>query len=387
VLSPSADRVAPPCPHYGTCGGCDLQHFEASAQLAHKRAVVLETLARAARLEPRIVEPSIESPPFHYRTRARLAVDARERGKPVVGFREGASADVVPIAHCHVLHHALAGLPSALSGLVAEMEAPRAIGHIDLALSETADATFPVVGLRLARDLSERDRARCAAFAVERRAYFALDDGLTSASYLHRPCDDAPAYRLPGFDLRIAFDPGDFVQGNAGVNRAFVGRVVDWVQLAEHGEVLDAFCGLGNFSLAIARNESGGTRVLGVEVDRGMVERARENAKENRVGGVEFLVRDLQDAEIALPRKRFDVAVLDPPRTGARALIERFAAERVPVLIYASCMASALGRDARVLADAGYALDRLALVDMFPQTSHVEALARFVLEHKKRKTR
>jgi 23S rRNA (uracil1939-C5)-methyltransferase len=165
------------------------------------------------------------------------------------------------------------------------------------------------------------------------------------------------------------------VQGNALVNRALVRRVAQWAQLGERGDVLDAFCGLGNFSLALAR---AGAKVLGVEVDRGMVERARMNAAASGIESAEFVVRDLESNEAALPRRPFALAVLDPPRSGAPALVAALAKRRVPELIYACCMPSALGRDARVLADAGYTLDRLTVVDMFPQTSHIETLARFV---------
>ena len=375
VVTPSRLRVTPPCPHYGACGGCDLQHLDPTAQREHKMQVVLETLARMARMTPRVVEAPIESAPLHYRTRARLAIDARTRGAPSVGFREGSSAAIVPIATCSVLDSQLAPLPSALAAFLAELDQPRAIGHVDLALSESGDETFPVIGIRLVRASTEPDRARAAAFGAAHRAYVALDDGQSPATYLHRPSDEPPGYRLPALDLRLRFEPGDFVQGNAAVNRALVRRVVDWTFLDAPKTVLDAFCGLGNFSLALAR---AGAHVLGVEVDRGMVARARLNAASNAVTGVELAQRDLQSDELALPRKRFDAVVLDPPRTGARALVHALAEQRIASLVYVSCMPGSLGRDARLLADAGYALDRLAIVDMFPQTSHVEAIARFV---------
>jgi 23S rRNA (uracil1939-C5)-methyltransferase len=376
IESASPARAQPPCPWYGRCGGCDLQHVADDRQRTHKTEVVLDALARQAGLAPEQLATAIESAPLGYRARARLAVAVPKRGPALAGFRESSATAVVPVDTCVVLAEPLARLPGALAKTIAALEAPRALGHVDLAVSESSDgACHAVVGLRVTAPLAAADRARWLQFAAAERTYLAFEGADDVVEVAFAPAVEPMGYRLPQFDLRIEFVPGDFVQANAAVNRALVDRVVEWVEPAPGMRVLDAFSGLGNFTLPLARR---GARLLGLEASRRMVVTGAANAARNGVDTATFAVRDLQADDPAVPTDAFDVAVLDPPRTGALNLVSVLARRGIPRLVYVSCMPASLARDAKHLADAGYALERLAIVDMFPQTSHVEAVALFV---------
>lgn len=367
-------RVAPPCPHVAACGGCDLMHFEPAAQIAHKASALVELLARQARIEPRSLEEAIVSTPFGYRRRARLAVLAPRGGTPVVGFRSAGKADVVGIDQCMVLAPALAPLPARINALLGTLAAPRAVGHVEVALSESATGDVnPVVGVRVVGTADAADLERWCEWARVERCYFATEDDAGKVVIHYSPRDCAPGYLLPQFNVRLEYLPGDFLQANAAVNRALVSRVVEWLGLGAGTMVLDAFCGLGNFSLALAR---AGVAVFGAEVSSAMIARAKHNASSNQLSA-EFAVRNLQDDVLVLPKGKFDGVVLDPPRTGAAALAGWIAKQRIARVVYVSCAPGTFVRDAKLLASAGYRLDRLAAVDMFPQTSHSESIALF----------
>lgn len=378
VLEASPDRVEPRCPLTGRCGGCDLQHLAGPAQIAHKTQVLVDQIRRQSGLTPEHLLPPLSADAFAYRRRTRLAVAVPRRGgRPVLGLRTAGSSEVVPIDRCPVLVPELAALPGRLQSLLNDLENPAALGHVELTLAETdGQAALPLVYLRLVAAPSTADRSALSSFARAERSYLALRVGDGAPEYLHRPEPEDPGYRLPEFDLRLAYPPGGFIQGNAGVNRALVHQVVAWVTEVGSGSVLDAFCGVGNFTLPLARR---GLKVLGVEVSPEAVARARLNADRNGLA-VAFVVHDLMQDARKLQRDLFDTAVLDPPRTGARALIGELADRRVANVIYVSCAPSTLARDAAILADAGYALEKLCPVDMFPQTSHIESVSMFRLD-------
>ncbi|MEZ5558162.1 MAG: methyltransferase domain-containing protein [Pseudomonadales bacterium] len=382
VREPAPERVEPLCPLVGRCGGCDLQHLQAQAQLSHKTTSVLELLERQAGMVPDALVEPLRSAPFGYRRRARLAVYVPRRGGRVtLGFREAGGSRIVPVAHCPVLAPPLDTLPGTLQAVLDRFQRPRDLGHVELSLSESSDGVSrALIYVRAVAAPEAADLARLESCAAELDAYLVLRAGDAPARWLHRPLPEAPAYDLPEFDLRIEYQPGDFLQGNAAVNRQLVSRVVEWLggTPAQPGEgrVLDAFAGLGNFSLALARR---GCPVLGLEAQVDMVQRARENATRNGLGNIEFQVRDLQDDPEPLRRETFAAALLDPPRTGARRLVSELAARAVPDVLYVSCWPPTLARDAALLAGAGYRLARLSGVDMFPQTSHTEVLAQFTL--------
>lgn len=381
VIAASPDRVRPVCPLVGTCGGCDLQHVDADAQLRHKMQVVLELLARQSGLVPEQLAEPLVSEPFGYRRRARLALRVPRRGgRPVLGFREAGGSRVVALTRCPVLAPPLADLPAALAERVATLQRPRDIGHIELSVSESPDgAQHPVVHVHLVEPLAEPDRRVLGELATDLSAYASLQAPGQPLEYLYQPDPWPPGYLLPKLGLRISYQPGDFLQGNRVVNRALVGQVVDWVveRLCDvpGQRILDAFCGVGNFSLALGRR---GVPVLGVDVVPEMVARARQNAEANSVEGVTFAARDLMDEPVDLKRDDFAAAVLDPPRAGARGLVAALTERGTGTIVYVSCAPATLARDAAVLASRGYRLARLGLVDMFPQTSHIESIGLFV---------
>lgn len=374
VAVPAAQRVTPPCPIADRCGGCDLQHLDPAAQLAHKTRSVLDVLQRRAAAVPDTVEAPLTSPDLGYRRRARLAWQVPKRGAPVLGFRGAGSRAVVAVPACPVLMAPLAALPGRLQPLLARLRRPAAVGHVELAVSEGPEGGYdPLIHLHMVVPLDAEDRTALAAFAEDVGAYLSVGIPDATPELVHQPRAAAPGYRLPDFGLRLTFGPGDFLQGNAAVNRALVSRVADWLEPLPRGPLVDAFCGLGNFSLPLARR---GFPVTGMEGSAAQVGRARANAHGNGIAGASFLQRDLS---AGLPRTRegFEVAVLDPPRTGAAALVEDLAAARVATVVYVSCEPQTLARDAALLIHQGYRLEQLCLADMFPQTSHVETVAMF----------
>lgn len=373
VVEASIERVVPLCPLVGRCGGCDLQHVAIVAQRQHKQQAVLELLARQAGLTPDRLEAPVASEPFGYRRRARLAVRVPRRGRPVLGFREAGGNQVVEVPECPVLAEEIAALPGELQQAIARLERPRILAHLELGVAEAPDGCrHPLIHVRATHLPGDADLEVLGALAASRGAYLSLQAGDAPTRLLHRPVEAPPGYRLPQFDLHIVIEPGDFVQGNAAVNRAMVARAATWLGEGNTARLLDAFAGVGNFSLPLARR---GWRVLGLEGNAAMVDRARENARRNGVDHVEFQQHDLHDQP--LDAKVFDAAVLDPPRAGAHPLTACLADARVPRILYVSCSPSTLARDAAVLAAAGYGLSRMSLVDMFPQTSHVEVMALF----------
>ncbi|HEY5644393.1 MAG TPA: methyltransferase domain-containing protein [Pseudomonadales bacterium] len=376
VLDAASDRVEPPCPLVGRCGGCDLQHLAGPAQLEHKTRVLLDQISRQAGLEPAELLPPLTADPFGYRRRARLAVHVPRRGESLtLGLRAAGDKEIVPIDRCPVLVPELAGLPGRLQQQLAELTRPAVLGHVELSLAETeAGPSLPVIYLRMTASPAAADRLVLRDFAEAQGAYLAARAGDGRLEYLYRPRAEEPAYRLPEFGLNIGYVPGEFVQGNPAINRRLVRQVVDWVAELEARNVLDAFCGVGNFSLALARR---GLQVTGLEVAAEAVTVARQNAARNALPDLRFATRNLLTDPGCIDAMDFDTVVLDPPRDGARALVAALASRGVDGLVYVSCAPGTFARDAAILAEAGYTLGKLRLVDMFPQTSHIELAAEF----------
>lgn len=374
LLEPVAERVEPPCAHYGQCGGCDLQHLAVAAQREHKRTVLADHLSREG-IE--LVEPPglLAGDPLGYRRRARLGVKVDAQGEVHLGFRARHASRLVDILGCEVLVAELAALIGPLREQLAELEAPRLVGHLELI---AGDAVRVVVVRQLRDNRTDLQRWRA----------FGETHGVAVACLLGR---EAPAlewlnevpelgYRLARGegDLRLGFAPGDFVQVNEQVNRELVTTVRQWLTPMAGQRVLDLFAGIGNFGLPLAAD---GARVTAVEGNPAMVARLQDNANAN---GLEIEARqaDLNDKEAVaglLARLSPAAVVLDPPRDGAdavcRALIER----PVPRLVYIACDPATLARDAARLVHGGYRITRVAVADMFVHTSHLESL--LLLEH------
>jgi len=374
VLRPAAERVTPRCAHFGVCGGCALQHIAPEAQLSVKEKEVRDNLARVARVECRDWLPPLRGPVWGYRRRARLGAKyVAKKGKVVVGFRERLAPYVADVTHCDVLAAPVGDLIQPLSELLGQLDIRQHVPQIEVAVADNATALV----LRVLQTPTEQDRGKLRDFAARHAVRFFLQrGGLDSVEELAAGAGSLN-YALPAFDVTLDFKPTDFVQVNATVNQALVARAVELLRLSPESRVLDLYCGLGNFTLALARCAG---YAVGVEGDSGLVERARHNARRNGISNAEFHVGDLSkptELPASWLRGPFSHVLLDPPRVGAApemlAAIAGLAPERV---LYVSCHPGSLARDLAVLVhEHGFILESAGVVDMFPHTAHVESMA------------
>ncbi len=372
VLEASASRVKPRCGHFGVCGGCALQHLEPSAQLTAKEAELRSTLERLARVEPRRWLAPLAGPVFGYRRRARLGAKfVRKKGCVVVGFRERAAPYVAQLKSCPVLAAPAGELISALAQLLNELTIREQLPQIEVAVADNATALV----LRVLREPASADLARLESFATAHGVRFYLQPaGIESVRAL-APLPEPLHYRLSGFDLTLEFAPTDFLQVNGPVNEALVGRAVELLEPGPEARVLDLFCGLGNFTLALARHAQ---QVVGVEAEATLIERARGNAQRNGIGNAHFHTANLAAPLADCPwlREPYTHVLLDPPRTGAREVLGTLARLAPQRVLYISCHPGSLARDLGVLVhEHGMRLEAAGVVDMFPHTAHVESLA------------
>jgi 23S rRNA (uracil1939-C5)-methyltransferase len=373
VLEASPARVVPRCPHFGVCGGCVLQHFSPAAQLAAKDSELRAALARVAGAAPARWLAPLAGPHWGYRRRARLGAKfVRKKGTVVVGFRERAAPLIAQLSSCGVLAPPAGELIAPLAALLTRLSIRERVPQIEVAGAANGTAFV----LRVLAPPSAEDEARLAAFAAEHGVRLYLQPGGLDSVRLLAGADEPLHYRLTGFDLEMQFAPTDFVQVNGVVNEALVQRAVELLELTPHARVLDLFCGLGNFSLPLARHAA---QVTGVEGDAALVARARGNARHNGLTNAEFHVADLAAAPAAsLPWLRDDYThvLLDPPRTGAREVLPALARIAPQRLLYISCHPGTLARDLGVLVhEHGFTLLAAGVIDMFPHTAHVESLA------------
>ncbi len=374
VLVASPDRVEPRCAHFGTCGGCALQHLAPAAQVAAKARTLMENLERIGHVRPaRELEP-LASEPWGYRRRARLSVKRVDRKERVlVGFREHNGRYVADVARCEVLHPAVGGRIAELATLVESLDARREIPQIEVAVGDDLAALV----LRHLGPLSEADRARLVDYArASGLAIYLQPGGIDSVQALHPP-DAALSFRLPRHRLELAFQPLDFVQVNASMNARMVDHALDLLQPGPGDRVLDLYCGLGNFTLPLARRAA---RVVGVEGEAGLVARARDNAARNGIDNVEYHAADLyaDGRHSAWAVQHYDLLLLDPPRAGADQVLAYLPRREVRRVVYVSCHPASLARDAGLLVHQhGYVLSAAGVMDMFPHTAHVESIAVF----------
>lgn len=375
VLVSSPDRVVPRCPHFGTCGGCALQHLAPEAQLAFKQSQLLGNLARLGGVAPaRLLEP-LAGPAWYYRRRARLGIKLVPRkGKVLVGFRERSSPYVADLQECHVLVEPVGRLIVPLGQLVESLSIADRVPQAEVAVSDDVVALV----LRVLATPSATDLEALRAFASRHGVRFYLQSGGPDTVAPLDPAAAGPlAYRLRTSDVTIAFEPTDFVQVNAALNDVMVERAIAELDPSRGDRVLDLFCGLGNFSLPLARRA--GT-VAGVEGEPGLVQRARGNAEANGIANATFHVADLFGDVEGLPwtRAAYDRVLLDPPRAGAREILPVVSRSGAGRVVYISCHSGSLARDAGLLVrEHGFRLTAAGVMDMFPHTTHLEAMAVF----------
>lgn len=391
ILEPAADRAVPRCAHFGVCGGCALQHLQPESQLAAKQLELKDNLERVARVMPDEWLEPLRGPVWNYRRRARLGAKyVTKKGRVVVGFRERLSPYVAALERCEVLAAPADALITPLSEMLTTLSIRDRLPQIEVAVADNAVALV----MRVLSPPSDSDLATLRAFEQSHgvRLYLqpaGLDSvhrlapaGPPSANPLSAPQPAEPplTYTLSEFDLTLEFTPTDFIQINAPINRSLVCRAVQLLAPEPDAAVLDLYCGLGNFTLALARKAG---RVVGIEGDRELVKRAGANARRNGIENAAFHVADLaQPAAFSAAsapawlNSAYPYVLLDPPRAGAREMLPTVARLAPKRVLYISCHPGSLARDIGMLVhDHGFRLRAAGVLDMFPHTTHVESLA------------
>lgn len=374
VLTPSPRRVAPRCAHTDRCGGCALQHLDPDAQVDFKGRELLKQLERIGHVQPERVLAPLRGPAFGYRRRARLGVKFLPKsGRAIVGFRERTSPLLTNVRACPVLVEPMGSLCEALGELVGTLSIAAQLPQFEVSVGD--QGTVLVARVMVPPNPEDLDRLR--AFGREHGVEFWLQPGGAETATPIDPPGIALDYALPEFGVTLAFRPLDFIQVNGELNRAMVGQALELLAPEPGDEVLDLYCGLGNFTLPLAR---AARRVLGLEGEAGLVERARANALRNGITNARFGVANLAVAERDPPwgRERFDRVLLDPPRAGALEMLGHLANCGARRVVYISCHPGTLARDAGILVQQhGFALTAAGVMDMFPHTAHVESIAVF----------
>lgn len=371
----SPDRVEPRCRHFGVCGGCSLQYQRAEAQLASKQKILSDALQRIGKVEPESWLPPLAGPAWGYRRRARLGVRyVPKKGGVLLGFREKRRSYITPLTVCEVLDPPISALLPELRAVIAGLSCPTRVPQVEVAVGDNARALV----FRHMQAFTETDLASLRTFGEAHDVQIYLQPNPPDTLHGLWPLTpEALYYSLPEFDIRMPFSPTDFIQINAELNRAIVSAAVRLLDPKSDEVVLDLFCGLGNFSLPLARRAQ---RVVGIEADAALLDWARHAAADNRLGNVEFLSANLFDEQSTAPWgiEHFDKWLLDPPRTGAIEVLNRLPDAGAPErILYISCNPATLARDSALLVSKGYRLKSAGVADMFPHTSHVEALALF----------
>jgi 23S rRNA (uracil1939-C5)-methyltransferase len=372
VEQASPDRVIPRCPHFGLCGGCSLQHLAPSAQLIFKQKQLLDALVRIGKVEPAQIAAPLSGPSWGYRRRARLSVKhVPKKGGVLVGFRERESSYVATLDTCAVLDPRVGQKLKSLAEFIGTLSLYDQIPQIEVAAVERV-----ALVLRVMRAPSAEDFDKLRAFAEQEQFELYLQTGGYDSVAPLTPGTPPLSYSPDGSNLVMEFGPTDFIQINAAVNEGMVKQALNWLAPKSGDSVLELFCGLGNFTLPLARS---GAQVTAVEGDAGLVERGRANAARNGLS-IRYLKSNLfePEAQANWLTQSYDLALLDPPRAGAREVLPFVAKARPRRIVYVSCHPGTLARDAGILVhEYGYRLSRAGVMDMFPHTSHVESMALF----------
>ena len=377
VLSPSPDRVSTKCPQFGACGGCSLQHQHPSAQIRDKQQMLMHAFASIGNVVPeRILPPLTGDSVWGYRKKARLGVKyVAKKERVLVGFRERGSGFICDTERCHVLDPKVGELLVPLARMIEGLSIKERIPQIEVAI----DDSDCILIFRLLSAASADDLQRISDFCDAQGVIPYLQEG--GAESLRPLAGESRAlcYRLPTHGLDFHFLPTDFTQVNSGLNRLMVDQVLQLLNVKPEESVLDLFCGLGNFTLPLARSAA---EVTGVEGDAGLVARARQNALANDIHNARFYTADLYQPLDNEPwpwlRESFDKVLLDPPRSGAQQLLRYLPETGARRIVYVSCHPDTLARDAGELVNLhGYRLVAAGVMDMFPHTAHVESIALF----------
>lgn len=369
-------RVTPKCQHFGVCGGCSMQHLDGRAQVAVKQRILEDGLRHIGKVKPETILPAIYGQTWGYRERARISVKhVIKKGKTLVGFHEKRSSFVADMHSCEILAPKIAKLLPLLAEMVSNLSIRDQIPQIEVAVGEHVDALV----LRVMATPNHADEALLRAFADEHQIQFWLQTKGPETIVPFYPLD-APAlsYSLPEFNLTMPFAPSEFTQVNSALNRVMISRAMRLLDPQPNERIADLFCGLGNFTLPIARS---GAQVLGIEGSDALVKRAQQNAAHNGLqGNTEFMAMNLFEMteEAFAKLGHLDKLLIDPPRDGAFELVKSLGGATAPKrIVYVSCNPATLARDAAELVQRGYVLKGAGVMNMFPHTSHVESIAVF----------
>ena len=364
-LSDSPERVAPRCPHFGVCGGCQQQHASTELQQKSKSRAL-------ARLLKHDVNEIVADEPWGYRRRARLSLSYQPKTVRLeMGFRKAGSSDIVDVKQCPILVPHLEALLPEVRICLSGLDGVRHLGHVELVMANNG----PLMVLRHTAPLSKKDREKLERFSHSHDLALFL---APQSEILEQVTGEAPWYASNG--LRLTFSPRDFIQVNDGVNQQMVAKALAWLDVQKSDRVLDLFCGMGNFTLPLAREAA---CVVGVEGVEALVAKGQENAQQNGLHNVTFFHENLEEDVTKQPwaSRGFDKVLLDPARAGAAGVMQHIIKLSPGRVVYVSCNPATLARDSEALLSAGYQIERLAMLDMFPHTGHLESMVLFV-KHK-----
>ena len=381
IVQPSPYRRAPACPHYGDCGGCAMQHVEFTAQVAMKQRVFEEQLQRIGKVQPESLLPPVYGTPWHYRSRTRLAVHTSANGKIILGYQAKRSHKIVNINQCLLLPEHVSGCLGIIRDALQDMvnaQPKVGIRSVEISVGEGVTAVN-IISQKKQPENVLRALSGCLNRAEGGKQIWQVWQQIGSAKPQAVSPQDAPplVFRLPEFGLTMPFQLGDFTQINLPLNEIMVARAVRYLDPQPHERIADLFCGLGNFTLPLAKRAA---EVVGIEGSAALTQRAVANARANGLPNAQFARADLFAAtpETLAALGRFDKMLLDPPRAGAFAVVQALHAPFLPQrIVYISCNPATLARDAAVLASKGYRFATAGMMNLFPQTSHVEAIGVF----------
>ncbi|MBS1206289.1 MAG: rumA [Proteobacteria bacterium] len=361
-LNDSPERVKPECPHFGICGGCQQQHASVALQQRSKSAAL-------ARLMKQNVDEVIAAQPWGYRRRARLSLSWQPKTQHLdMGFRKAGDSNIINVTRCPVLVPRLEAMLAPLRECLAGLGAVRHLGHVELVEADNG----PLIVLRHTVPLSHADKEKLERFSHSQGIALYL---APQSEILEHVSGESPWYSSDG--LRLMFSPRDFIQVNDGVNQQMVAHALAWLDIQPGDHVLDLFCGMGNFTLPLAQRA---LSVVGVEGVADLVAKAQENAQQNGLQNVTFFHENLEDDVTQQPwaSHGFDKVLLDPARAGAAGVMRHIIKLSPGRVVYVSCNPATLARDSEALLNAGYQIQRLAMLDMFPHTGHLESMVLFV---------
>ncbi len=366
ILQQSSKRLTPHCPYYGRCGGCQMQHIDLEIQRKSKEQALFQRLQK---LQSTAIDfqPMIKGEPWHYRRRAKLSLFFNPKTKKLdIGFRQKNTNTIVNIDQCAVLEPALNALLPDLLTLLNQFSQPKNLGHVELVAAENGVAML----LRVKGKTTKNDTALLNQFAQQQQINFFLQDD----EEILQLWGDKPFYSIG--DIQLQFDIRDFIQVNQKLNEQMVAVALQWLELEKQDNVLDLFCGMGNFTLPLAQKVK---NVVGIEGVENMVKKARLNGEQNAIFNVQFFQADLDKpfADQPWAIQPFNKILLDPPRTGAAFALQALSDLQAEKILYVSCNPATLVRDAQFLLETGYRIDKSAVIDMFPHTGHLESITLF----------